>query len=82
MDRKELLETLKTAASIVTDSELKRLRLYEELLTEAATSGNFNLTTRKALCGEIAKINKQQLTLLGASVEQSGLVTGVRKVTK
>jgi hypothetical protein len=61
----KILEEIKTVSSQVTDRELSKLRIEEELLISLITNNDTSLDIKKKAFERIAFINKEQLKILG-----------------
>lgn len=62
-----ILSQIKAVCSKISDDELTKLRLEEELLITLVKCQKQNLTIKKEAFQRITDINKKQLTLIGES---------------
>lgn len=61
----EVLDDIRKVSTQVSDRELTKLRIEEELLISLVTKGDTSLEIKKKAFERIAFINKEQLKLLG-----------------
>jgi hypothetical protein len=61
----EILDDIRKVSTQVSDRELTKLRIEEELLISLVTKGDTSLEIKKKAFERIAFINKEQLKLLG-----------------
>jgi hypothetical protein len=61
----EILDDIRRVSTQVSDRELTKLRIEEELLISLVTKGDTSLEIKKKAFERIAFINKEQLKLLG-----------------
>lgn len=61
----KIIETADRMVHMVTENELARLRLKEELLTTAVMCEKHSLATKQSLLSSIGVINRRQLEMLG-----------------
>ena len=61
----DALEVFKQAATMATDNDLDRLRLLEELLITAVKKRDLPQRKKQEFLQEVARINNDQLALLG-----------------
>ena len=61
----EILDDIRKVSTQVSDRELTKLRIEEELLISLVTKSDTSLEIKKKAFERIAFINKEQLKLLG-----------------
>jgi hypothetical protein len=59
------LEQIKTVASIVTEDELTKLRMEEELLILLARKNGISLDSKRRIMERIKEINRREIEILG-----------------
>lgn len=62
----QIIEEIKKISSLITDDELSKLRIEEEMLTMLVRCSKFNLQSKKKAFTRIEQINKLQLQILGS----------------
>lgn len=59
------LEQIRTVASIVTEDELTKLRMEEELLILLARKNGISLDSKRRIMERIKEINRREIEILG-----------------
>ena len=59
------LEQIRTVASLVTEDELTKLRMEEELLILLARKTGISLDSKKKIMERIKEINRREIEILG-----------------
>jgi hypothetical protein len=61
----DILEQIKQVSALVSDRDIVKLRLEEELLISLITKNGVSFSVKQKAFDRIAVINKQQLKILG-----------------
>ena len=64
-DNMTYLEQIRTVASLVTEDELTKLRMEEELLILLARKTGISLDSKKKIMERIKEINRREIEILG-----------------